>query len=63
MTALRIPQYACVCGARDEGEPPAKCWSCGGVMKLYGWRTPLPRPVITSAVTCGLREETCDLEN
>lgn len=53
MTAPTIPQYACVCGARDEGEQPAKCWSCGGVMKLYGSRTPLQRPVITSAVTCG----------
>jgi len=35
-----IPMYACVCGARDEGEQPAKCWNCGGKMTRYGTRTP-----------------------
>lgn len=53
MTAPSIPMYACVCGARDEGTPPAKCWNCGGTMKQFGTRTPLKR---TSAVTCGSME-------
>jgi len=34
--SVRVPQYACRCGAQSEGQgTPPKCWSCGD--QMYQW--------------------------